>query len=107
MSFAVAEAAKHPASPRASYYHAWMLITRSGYVPDSPLVAQAFEALARARRLPDAGVLPDQAALVLAARTGHAQDPDWWRHMQQRLRDHPIGPQETGALAALVWLLAR
>jgi hypothetical protein len=102
MSFAVAEAAKHPQSPRASYYLAWMLITRSGYVADSEMVRQSFEQLERARRVPGAGVLPDQAALVLAARTGRAQDPAWWRHMQERLRNHPIGPQETGALAALV-----
>ena len=102
VTFAYSEAAKHPRSPRATYYLAWMLINESGYVPGSPMVEQAFAALARARRLPDAGVLPDQAALVLAARTGRAIDPEWWRHLQQRLASHPIGPQETGALTALV-----
>jgi hypothetical protein len=102
MSFAVAEVAKHPGSPRATYYVGWMLANASEYRPESPLLDEAFAALERARALPDASVLPDQAALVLAARTGRPLDPRWWRSLQARLRHDPVGPQETGALAAMV-----
>jgi hypothetical protein len=47
-------------------------------------------------------VLPDSGSLLLAARTGRPLDPAWWRHMQQRLAQGPIGPQDTSALAVLV-----
>jgi len=100
--FAVAEAAKHPRSPRATYYLGWVLAQGTGYRPESPMIQPAFAALDRARELPNSGILPDQAALVLASRTGAPLQDSWWRHMQDRLRTHPIGPQETGALGALM-----
>jgi len=99
---AVAEAAKHPQSPRATYYLGWVLVQGTGYRADSPLIQPAFAALDRARSLPNSGILPDQAALILASRTGVPLQDSWWRHMQDRLRTYPIGPQETGALGALM-----
>lgn len=102
VSLAVAEAAKHPTSPRATYYLGSVLASASDYRADSPLIAPAFEALDRARALPNSNILPDQAALVLASRTGTPLRPEWWQHMQTRLREHPIGPQELGGLGRLV-----
>ncbi len=102
MSFAVAEARKQPQSPRATYYLGWVLATASNYRADSPLVDAAFAALDRAAALPGGAALPEHAALVLAARTGRPDDPRRWRRLQAGLRAHPIGPQETGALAGLV-----
>jgi len=99
---AVAEAAKHPQSPRATYYLGWVLVQGTGYRADSPLIQPAFAALDRARSLPNSGILPDQAALVLAARTGTALQDSWWQHMQTRLSTHPLGPQEMGALGGLM-----
>jgi hypothetical protein len=102
VAFAFAEAQKHPDSPRAVYYVGWVLTAASKYQPDSPFVQPALDAFERARRLPDANVLPDSGSLLLAARTGRPLDPAWWRHMQERLRRGPIGPQDTSALAVLV-----
>lgn len=102
VSFAFAEAQKHPDSPRAVYYLGWVLTAASKYQPDSPFVQPALDAFERARRLPDANVLPDSGSLLLSARTGRPLDPAWWRHMQQRLARGPIGPQDTSALAVLV-----
>jgi tetratricopeptide (TPR) repeat protein len=102
VTFAVAEARKNPQSPRATYYLGWVLATATNYRADSPLLETAFEALDRAAALPGSSALPEQAALILAARTGRPDEPERWRHLRQGLREHPIGPQETGALAGLV-----
>jgi hypothetical protein len=101
VAFAASEVAKHPDSPRATYYLGWMLAAASGFRSESPFVEQAFAALERARQVPNAGALPAQAALVLAARTGRPQRDAWWRDLQATLRSRPLGPQETGALAGL------
>ena len=100
--FAVSEANKHPLSPRATYSLGWILATATGYKATSPLIEPAFAALDRARALSNSNILPDQAALVLASRARLPLDPRWWNHMKVRLSLGPIGPQETGALAALV-----
>lgn len=102
VSFAVSEVAKHPQSPRATYYLGWMLATASRYDPDSKLIEPAFAVLDQSRRLRNSNMLPDQASLVLAARTGRPLQRSWWDHMQSRLRERPIGPQETGALGGLM-----
>jgi hypothetical protein len=102
VAFAVAEAAKHPNSPRSTYYLGWVLARATRYQTDSPLVQPAFQAFDRARALPNSNILPDQGALILAARTGTPVQDFWWRHMQERLRTRPIGPQELGALGGLV-----
>jgi hypothetical protein len=64
-------------------------------------VAAAFTAFERARQVPDANVLPAQGLLMFASRTGHPLQDVWWQDMENRLRTHPIGPQEHGALAAM------
>jgi hypothetical protein len=102
LSFANTEAVKHPNSPRATYYRGWVLAAASRFQPESPLATQAYAALDRARAVPNAGVLPAHAMLVLAARTHRPLDPRLWRDIQARLRAGPIGPQETGALGGLV-----
>lgn len=102
VSFAVSEVAKHPQSPRATYYLGWMLATASEYDPDSKLIEPAFAVLDQSRRLRNSNMLPDQASLVLAARTGRPLQRGWWDHMQSRLRERPIGPQEAAALGGLI-----
>ena len=102
LRFAASEAAKHPHSPRAAYDHARLLALATGYKPGSPLLPQAFGALEHARALPDSGILPHSALLILAARTGTPLQQAWWDDMDARLRRFPIGPQETNSLAALM-----
>jgi protein O-mannosyl-transferase len=99
--FAASEAAKHPQSPRATYAYAKLLADASGYDPESPLFAPAIEELEHARRVPGSGILPHSGLLLLAQAAGRPADPVLWTEMQARLRDGPIGPQETGALGGL------
>lgn len=99
--FATSEASKHPDSPRANYNLARTLVVLTGYRPDSPFLEPAYAALARARNAPGSGVLAHGASLMLAAQTGRAPDPEWWRELQERLRDDALGPQEVNALASL------
>jgi tetratricopeptide (TPR) repeat protein len=61
----------------------------------------AIDALENARSLPDAGVLPDQALLILASRAGQPLEERWWRHLQANLRERAVGAQESSAIAAL------
>jgi hypothetical protein len=101
LSFAVSEAAKKPDSPRATYYLGWMLATITDYKKDSPAIGPAFDALERARQVAGNSVLADQATLILAARTGRPLREEWWRHLQQQLRERPVGPQEVAAISSL------
>lgn len=99
--FAVSEAVKHPQSPRATYALGLALSEMSAGDPDSPLLEEAFKALEGARGVPNAGVLPAQGLLILAARTGRPMEDAWWRDVREKLRRGPIGPQELAALGAM------
>jgi len=101
LRFATSEAAKHPLSPRATYDQARLLALATGYKADSPMLPRAFEALEHARAVPDSGILPHGALLILAARTGTPVRGEWWADMLARLRDNPFGVQETNVLASL------
>lgn len=101
LRFSLTEAAKHPQSPRATYDLARNLVILSGYRPDSPYTARAFEALSQAMAAPNATPLPESAALILSSRSGLPAQRTWWKTLQDKLRTGPIGPQENAALAAL------
>jgi protein O-mannosyl-transferase len=101
LRLSASEAAKRPQSPRATYGHARALIIASDYRADSPFLAPARKALAEARALPGAGILPHSAELLLAAHTDQPLPPDIWQDMRHRLRTRPIGPQELNALMSI------
>jgi hypothetical protein len=101
LRFAATEAAKRPQSPRATYSLARSLIIVTGYHSNSPLIGTTFRALERARQVPHASMLADQAALIFAARVGVPLQKNWWSDMQTKLRQQPIGPEEQAALGAL------
>lgn len=103
LQFQITEAAKHPRSPRASYELARALITLTGYRRDSPLLADTWRALEKARRANRSGILPHQAALILASHTENLAGQDrWWKDMQSRLRDQPLDAENLTALITLV-----
>ena len=102
MRFSMSERTKHPGSPRATYDVARNFVILSGYRPDSPYLPRAFAALDFAMDVPNATPLPESTAITLAARTATPIQPTWWSGFQHKLRVHPIGPQEIGALNALV-----
>jgi len=101
MRFASSEAAKHPQSPRSSYEYGRLLVIVTGYRPDSPALPLAIQELERDRALPHSGILPHAALLMTAARTGLPQRADWWQDMTERLRQNPIGAEDTLAIASL------
>ena len=102
MRFSLSERARHPGSPRATYDVARNFVILSGYQPDSPYLPRAFAALDIAMDVPNATPLPESTAITLAARTATPIEPAWWSGFQRKLHTHPIGPQEIGALNALV-----
>ena len=99
--FAQTEAAKHPRSPRATYEYARLLIILSNYDPRSATFADVPAALERARHAPGSGSLPEQAALMFAARTGTRPPVDAWDRLREEIRRHPGAPQEQLSLIAL------
>jgi hypothetical protein len=101
LRFALNEVANHPMSPRAAYHLGQTYVIASDQKPNSPFTQAAIDAFERARTVPNGNILPAQGLLLLAARTGRPLKPDWWREIDERLRDHSIGPQEHGAMAAL------
>ncbi len=101
LRFSSTEAAKHPLSPRAAYDYARTLVVLTGYRADSPLIGETWRALAHARQVPGADILPDQASLIFAAHLGAPMPDSWWSDMQAKLRNQPIRPQELTAIASL------
>lgn len=99
--FAYSEAAKHPASPRATYELARVLVILSNYQAESPYTPEAFKALETARDVPGGNILADQAALLLGARSGIPLSDVWWLDMQDNLRRKPLGPQPIAALGSI------
>jgi hypothetical protein len=100
--FVQSEAAKHPLSPRANYEVARMLVILSHYRPDSPYTRPAMTAIEKALAVPGSGVLPEQAALIFAARTGHPLREEWWDSLESKLAKEPIGQQSLASIAAMV-----
>jgi tetratricopeptide (TPR) repeat protein len=101
LRFAASEAAKHPASPRATYDHARLLALATGYKGGSPYLPQALAALERARAVPNSGLLPASALLILAARTGTPLQDAWWNDLAKRQDHRRLGAQDVGAIAAI------
>jgi tetratricopeptide (TPR) repeat protein len=99
--FTMSEVAKHPGSPRATYDLARTLIVLGNYDPASPFTQEAGPALERARAVPNAGVMPVHAQLMLAARTGRPLERAWWEELQAHLRKGPNNAQGNLALADL------
>jgi protein O-mannosyl-transferase len=102
LRFASSEASKHPDSPRATYGLAHTLAAASRFDPDSPLFVPAQEALERARHTDGSGISPRTALLAMHSQAGTLPDPGLWDEVISLLRRGPIGPQQIGAIQALV-----
>ncbi len=102
LRFSMAEAAKHPTSPRATFGLARDLAALSEYQIHSPYLAPAFAALERAMQVDGATPLPATTAIILANRSSSPVDARWWNNLRERLRANPPGPQPRGALGSLV-----
>lgn len=101
VDYALREAAKRPASPRAQFEAARTLVRMTRYDPHSPLLPEAWAALERARRVPGSSAMPHQSALTLAALTGAPEPAAWWDDLALRLR---TGRLDSDTLTAVVGL---
>lgn len=101
LRFARSEALKHPRSARANYEYARALIIISNYDPKSPLRPEILRTLEAAGRIPGGSTLPEQAALIYAARIHAPSDPSAWDALRAKLRVRSGGPQEQLSLIAL------
>jgi hypothetical protein len=99
--FALLEAARHPASPRATYGLGRTLLIASGYEATSPLIPQARDALERAAAVPSASILPYVALIQLASRTGTPLERGWIDGMTERLGARALTMEDAGALRSL------
>jgi protein O-mannosyl-transferase len=101
-TFAMHEAAKRPASPRAQLEYARILIRATGYRANSPLLPDAWAALERARAVPGSRALPHQVALILSARTGTlGAHTDWWDDLVHRLRTQRLEAENIATVVSL------
>ena len=100
--FVQSEVAKHPQSPRATYELARMLVILSDYRVESRYYAPAIAAIERAASVPGSSALPEQAALIVAARAHQPLKDAWWEGLDHKLRTQKISRQALGAMAALV-----
>ncbi len=98
---AVAEAAQHPHSPRATYALGRTFVVLSGYRPDSPNVPRAIDALEAAARVPGSTILPEVALITVASRTGREVPSDWWQSMHAKLESRRPGVEDGAAIASL------
>lgn len=101
--FALSEAQVNPHSPRAAYELAknYMDLVQTQDHADSPLVAEAFQAMQHAATMPGANILPDQGLLLLAAYLHRDPPEGTWARMQHKLGTQPLTVQNVEALNKL------
>lgn len=100
LRLALAEANRHPNSPRANYEAGRLLIIASHYELGEALEKSKFY-LRRAAAIPTASTLPEQAQIMIADHTAHGDDAQLWRDMERKLRNQPTTEEDISALISL------
>jgi hypothetical protein len=100
LKLAVAEANRHPESPRAVYEAGRLLLIASNYEPGK-VRDNAWKYLREAAAIPGASALPDQAMIMLADHRTHGDDAAFWQSMTAKLRDQPTRQEDVSALISL------
>lgn len=95
-------ASRNPESPRAGYELGRLLFDLANGDPVSPLWSMAEREFLHAARLPGSSPLPEQALIILSASHGKPVDQEVWRLFREKLERKQAGPQEIGALSAVV-----
>ncbi len=98
---AVAEAARHPQSPRASYDLGRTLVVLSGYQAGSPIIPKAIAALEAAAKTPRASILPEAGLIMLASRAGMPVEARWWESMRTKLLERHPTVEDVNAVKSL------
>lgn len=100
LRLAIAEANRHPDSPRANYEAGRLLIIASEYQPSLALERAKFY-LNRAASIAGASSLPEQAQIMIANHGGDPDDPALWKAMIAKLRAQPTAQEDISALISL------
>ena len=95
-------ATRNPESPRAGYELGRLLFDLGSGDPASPLGSLAEQEFQHAARLPGSSPLPEQALIILASSHGRPVDPEVWTLFRKKFERRQAGPQEIGALSAVV-----
>ncbi|MGH8154630.1 MAG: tetratricopeptide repeat protein [Rhodanobacteraceae bacterium] len=97
---AVAEANRHPESPRAVYEAGRLLLIASNYKP-GPAMDGSEKYLGEASRIPGASTLPDQALIMLVDHGHQGDDAEYWASMAHKLANQPTRQEDISALISL------
>src|SRR6185437_14439294 len=100
LRLAVAEANRHPESPRAVYEAGRLLLIASSYTPGKTL-DNAWKYLHHASAIPGSSSLPDQAMIMIADHHQQCDDTEYWISMIHKLRDQPTRQEDISALVSL------
>jgi len=100
LRLAVAEANRHPESPRAVYEAGRLLLIASNYAPGKALDG-ALKCLGQAAAIPGASSLPEQALIMIADHHQRGDDAEYWNSMIRKLRDQPTRQEDISALISL------
>jgi hypothetical protein len=100
LRLAVAEAQRHPESPRAVYEAGRLMLIASDYKPGKAQDA-AWKYLRQAAAIPGSSALPDQAMIMLADHRHQGADADYWHSMIHKLASQPTRQEDISALISL------
>ena len=100
LRLAIAEANRHPESPRAVYEAGRLLLITSKYEPGKALDG-AWKYLRQASAIPGSSALSDQAMIMIADHHQQGDDAEYWNSMIRKLRDQPTRQEDISALISL------
>jgi hypothetical protein len=100
LRLALAEANRHPDSPRANYEAGRLLIIASNYEPGELLDKSRFY-LQRAGAIRGSSTLPEQALIMIDSHESVAKDVPAWNEMIAKLRSQPTTQEDISALISL------
>lgn len=89
---------RNPTSPRASYELGARLLGNAGSDTQSPVWSLAAKQFEVAAGLDPPSVLPDQALIIMAARSDKPPSNEVWDRLRSKLSLRAAGPQELNAL---------
>ena len=100
LRLAIAEADRHPESPRAVYEAGRLLLIASNYQAGKAM-DDSWKYLREAAAIPGASALPEQAMIMLTDHQQHGDDGAYWKSMIHKLHDQPTRQEDISALVSL------
>ena len=100
LTLAIAEANRHPESPRAVYEAGRLLLIASNYQPGE-MLQESRKYLRQAAAIAGSSALADQALIMMADHYHQGADDAYWDSMAHKLRDQPTRQEDISALISL------